>query len=184
MAIRIKAKLATSTYDPGVSRFLGSPVLPEEYLNMFDDTVLFLLQINLEEIAEFDPENVLPHKGYLYFFLDTAEGEYNLKPIVKYYPGYPENVVDDFNSVVPGYEDYVDEYLIEFSKCDDYETGNKLLGKPNDWNYQDEPKKLLFQFDPLDSDMQLFDYMDGLFYFFFEGKTDEFDKISLKEEIS
>ena len=184
MAIKLTAKIADGPYDQGRSRFLGSPVLSDEIMNELDDTVMFLLQINLEEIAELDPENVLPHKGYLYFFLDTAEGEYNLKPIVKYYPGYPENVYDDFNSVVPGYEDYVDEYLIEFSKCDDYEGGNKLLGKPNDWNYQDEPKKLLFTFDPLDSDMGLFDYMDGVFYFFFEGKTNEFDKVSLKEEIS
>ena len=184
-AIRLKLKNNTGNHDLGVSKFLGKPVLPHEWIDEFDETVLFLLQINLEEIKDLDKDNKLPHKGHLYFFLDTVDGDYSLHPIVRYYDGIPTDVVDDFNSIVPGYEDYIEEYLIEFESIDDGANCTKLLGYPSDWNYQDEPKKLLLQFDPLDPGIEIFDYIDGLFYFFF-GENDEkdFSKVTLMEEYS
>ena len=54
-----------------------------------------------------------------------------------------------------------------------------------DWNYQDEPKKLLLQFDPLDPGLGIFEYVDGLFYFFFDEKEgNNFEKVILMEEFS
>ena len=183
-AIRIKAKKAEGEHDLGTSKFLGNPVLPEE-LTELDESIMFLMQINLEEIKDLDTENILPHKGYLYFFLDTANGEYDLKPIVKYYDGEPTYLVDNYNSIVDGFEDLVDEYLITFEKCDDSEPGNKLLGVPSDWNYEDESKKLLFQYDPLDNEFDFLSFLDGYLYFFFHGDDyKDFDNIELMEEYS
>ena len=59
----------------------------------------------------------------------------------------------------------------------------KLFGKPNDWNYADESEQLLFQFDPLATDMGIFSHLDGLIYFFF-GKDKNFKDVKLLEEIS
>ena len=183
-ALHLKLKKAEGEYDFGTSKFLGSPTLPEEWLEDFEESVIFLLQIRLDEIKDLDEDNLLPHTGYLYIFLDTSEGEYNLVPIVRYYPGEPTHVLNEFNGIVDGYEEFIDDYLITFEKCDDGAPGNKLFGVPSDWNYMEESKRLLFQFDPLDSEMGLFDYLDGLFYFFFDEDLKDFSKITLKEEIS
>ena len=183
-AIKLKIKEAVGEHDLGVSKFLGRPTLPEGLADKFDETVLFFLQINLEEIKDLDKENKLPHKGYLYFFLGTADSEYSLKPIVKYYDGIPTDVIDDFNSIVPEYEEYTKEYLIEFEECDDYDSGHKLLGKPNDWNYAEESDELLLQFDPLEGDMGIFSHLDGLIYFFFGKDRKHFKDVKIMEEIS
>lgn len=182
-AIKLTVKKATGDYDQGRSKFLGNPTLPTGWSDTFDSSVIFLLQIRLEEIAKLDKDNLLPHKGYLYFFLDVADTEYSMKPIVKYYDGEPEELLNGFNDIVDGYEDYVNDYLVEFSECDDYDDGIKLFGKPNDWNYEGEPEKLLLQFDPIASDMGIFSHLDGFLYFFF-GKEKDFSDVSLLEEIS
>ena len=183
-AIRLKVKKAEGDYDLGASKFLGSPVIPEKWLDAFNDQTIFLMQIRLSDIKDLDKENKLPHTGYLYIFLDVSEGEYSLKPIVKYCKNEPTHVLSGFNDIVDGYEEFVDDYLMEFEECDDYETGNKLFGKPNDWNYVEESEELLFQFDPLDSDMNLFSQLDGLIYFFFGKDRKTFKDVTICEEIS
>ena len=184
MAIKLKLKRAEGDYDLGTSKFLGNPVLPEKWLEDFSSETIFLMQLRLEELKDFDEENILPHEGYLYIFLDVSNSEYSMKPIVRYYKGEPTHCLNEFNGVVDGYEEFTDDYLIEFEKCDDYESGNVLLGKPNDWNYQDEPRRLLLQFDSLDSDMGIFDHLDGLLYFFLGKDLKTFKDVELKEEIS
>ena len=182
-AIKIKIKKEKGKHDLGVSKFFGKPTLPAEW-NDFSDTTIFLLQINLEEIKNLDKENKLPHEGYLYFFLDV-EDEYAVTCDVRYYKGIPTVVMDDFNCVVSGYEQYNDEILVEFEEVEDDATGTKLLGVPADWNYQDEPRKLFLQFDPLDPGLGIFEYIDGLFYFFFYEKDEKsFEKVTLMEEYS
>lgn len=183
-AIRLKVKRATGDYDLGASKFLGSPVLPERLTEAFGDTVIFLLQLRLEDIKDLDEDNILPHEGYLYIFLDVANSEYSLKPIVKYVKEEPTHCLNEFNDIVDGYEAFVDDYLIEFEKCDDYETGNKLFGKPNDWNYAEDPRDLLLQFDPLDSEMGLFSHLDGLIYIFLGKDHKTFKDVTIMEEIS
>ena len=183
--IKLKVKKAEGKHDLGTSKFLGRPTLPKGLAEEFDSSVLFFLQINLEEIKDLDKENLLPHTGYLYFFIDTSDDVYDLKPIVKYFDGIPEEVIDDFNSVVPGYEEYQDEYLVEFELSNEDSSGTKLFGYPSDWNYSDEPNQLLLQFDPLDSEMGIFDMLDGYLYFFFDHDNPlDFDKVILMEEYS
>ena len=183
-AIKLKVHKAEGEYDLGASKFLGSPVLPEKLINAFDSETIFLLQLRLKDLEGLDEDNILPHTGYLYIFLDVSEGEYNLQPIVKYVKSEPTHCLNEFNDVVDGYEQFKDDYLIEFEKCDDYETGNKLFGKPNDWNYQEEPRQLLFQFDPLDSEMGLFSNLDGYIYFFLGNDRKTFKDVEIDEEIS
>lgn len=183
-AIRLKVKKAVGEYDLGASKFLGGPTLPARLANAFGDNVIFLMQIRLEDIKDLDDENKLPHEGYLYFFLDVSNSEYSLTPIIKYTKSVPTHHIQGFNDIVDGYEQYVDDYLIEFEKCDDYAEGTKLLGKPNDWNYADNSPELLLQFDPLDSEMGLFSHLDGLIYFFFGKNRKTFKDVTLLEEIS
>jgi uncharacterized protein YwqG len=52
----------------------------------------FLVQINLEETAEFDTEKRLPERGMLYFFYETLSKEWGFKPDVK---GYFKVIFDD-----------------------------------------------------------------------------------------
>lgn len=184
-AIKLKIKKAEGEYDVGLSKMLGNPVLPEGMDESLPSTAMFLMQIRLEDIKDLDEDNILPHSGYLYFFLDTENGLYSLTPIVIYYDGEPTHHIDGFNDIVDGFEQYNQDYLIEFEKCDDEADGNKLLGHPSDWQYQEANDRLLFQLDPLDSEeMDLFSTFDGFLYFFFEGDKVDFDKVKLIEDIS
>lgn len=67
------------------SHFWGNPDLPSEYdYPVYLDEkgnehpYVFICQINLEEVASYDVDNVLPHEGMLLFFakIDTYLGDY------------------------------------------------------------------------------------------------------------
>ena len=183
--IKIKTRKAEGEYDKGCSKMLGNPTLPEGMLDTLPATAIFLMQIRLEDIKDLDKENLLPHKGYLYFFLDVEDGEYSMKPIVKYYEGEPTEIVDEFNAAVDGYEKFCEDYIIEFEKCDESETGNKLLGCPGDWQFAEEPGQLLFQLDPYEEPMmEMFPTFDGMMYFFFGEDRRNFDEVKFVEDFS
>ena len=168
-AIKLKVKKASGDYDVGCSKMLGDPVLPEGMLEELPPTAMFLMQIKLEDIKDLDVENKLPHKGYLYFFLD----------------GEPKVHVTAFNEAVEGFEEFNKDFIIEFEKCDESDTGNKLLGCPGDWQFSEEPAELLFQLDPMDSDeMGLFPTFDGMMYFFFGKDKRDFGAVSFVEDFS
>ena len=84
---------------------------------------------------------------------------------------------------VEEFEQYTIPYIMTFEECDDYENCTRLFGYPNDWNYQDEPRKLFMQFDPLDNEIGFLDSLDGLLYFFFNKEFD-LSSIELHEEYS
>ena len=90
--------------------------------------------------------------------------------------------LEDFNDEVEGYERFSDAYLMEFYETDGGNDCTRLFGAPYDWHYEEEPPKLLFQYDPLDNDMEFLDYIDGFVYFFFGDDESDFDGIVLKEE--
>ena len=182
MAIGIKVKKSPANYDLGVSKFFGTPTVPLAWDGDFYDDEIFFCQIRLSDIADLDREGRLPHTGYLYIFLETEDGNYHLKPDVRYYDGEPELAIDDFNTAVEGYEQYNDAYLMEFSEADEDEICTKLFGNPSDWNYADDPPKLLLQYDPLDNEMDFLDTLDGFVYFFFGEDEKDFEKITLMEE--
>lgn len=89
-AIGIKIKKADGNHDPCTSKFFGAPVLPDGWLEMFSEDIIFFGQIRLSDIAELDTENKLPHTGYLYLFLDIEM--YPYQSMAYYYDGEP-NVV-------------------------------------------------------------------------------------------
>ncbi|MBR2650900.1 MAG: DUF1963 domain-containing protein [Clostridia bacterium] len=170
-AIRIRVRPEEGDYDPSVSKFFGSPTIPGEWLSDFDEYTIFFCQIRLADIARYDKENRLPHSGYLYVFLDTYDSEFNLSPIVRYYDGEPDTVVDEFNSAVPDYEDFDRAWLIDFELCDGCEDGTRLFGTPRTIDEGEAEGKLLMQFDPLDSEMGFLSHLDGYLYLFF-GKDE------------
>ena len=93
--------------------------------------------------------------------------------------------VDGFNEIVDGFEQYNQDFLIEFEKCEDEADGHKLLGHPADWQYQETTEQLLFQLDPMACEkMNLFPTFDGFLYFFFGDDLNDFSKVTLVEDIS
>ena len=106
MAIGIKCTRAEAGYDLAASKFFGTPTLPLGWEEEYEESVLFFAQIRLADIAPFDKENRLPHTGYLYLFLDTKDGKYHMRPILRYHDGEPALAIDGFNAVVEGYEQY------------------------------------------------------------------------------
>ena len=180
--IKITAKKAPEGYDLGASKFFGTPTVPLVWDGDFYDDELFFCQIRLSDIAELDKENKLPHTGYLYVFLHTEDGKYHLGADVRYHDGEPELAIDDFNAAVEDYEKYTDAYLMEFSEVDEDEICTRLFGIPSDWNYVDEPPRLLMQYDPLDNDMDFLDTLDGFVYLFFGENEKDLSEVTLMEE--
>lgn len=168
-------------YDPNKhqrSHFLGAPIATDALVDEFGDEVLFLGMIHLPDIAELDKDNVLPHEGYLYFFLDTSMTTRHLNPIVRYTKEEPTAVYDDYNDIL-ALEEYKGANIakgIEFVEVDENDKGCKLLGVPYDWNYQAPPQNpLLLQISHFDEHLDFLPELDGFTYIFFGPKGHEFD---------
>lgn len=183
-AIRIKLSKAPDGYDLSDSKFFGTPTVPLAWEEDFYEDEIFLCQIRLSDIAELDGEELLPHSGYLYVFLHTEDGEYDLHADVRYFDGEPELAIDDFNAAVEGYEKFNSAYLMEFSAADEDYDGTKLFGIPSDWNYEGELPRMLLQYDPLDNDTGFLDFLDGYVYLFFGEDTKKIEDIMLYAEYS
>lgn len=184
MAIGIKVKKAPKNYDFCASKFFGAPTIPLAWKYDFYDDEIFFCQIRLADIAHLDKENKLPHSGYLYVFLRTDNGDYDLEADVRYFDGEPELVMHDFNTEVEEYEQFNHAYLMEFFSVSDSAPCTRLLGVPSDWNYQDAPRKLLMQYDPLDSNMGFLEFLDGFVYLFFGKNKTNFAKVTIHQEYS
>ena len=166
-AIGIKIKKAEGKRDLGASKFFGAPVLPDGWLEMFSEDIIFFAQIRLSDIAELDTENKLPHTGYLYIFLDIEMFPY--QAMAYYYDGEPNVVVDDFNEAEPQFAHLNEDWLMSFEPVNEDFDGIRLFGVPSSDYETDE--ELLLQFDPLAENTGFLDNIDGYVYFFFgEGK--------------
>jgi uncharacterized protein YwqG len=95
----------------GASRFWGNPDLPEGvgypmYVDEEGDgyPYFFVCQINLEEIASYDVENRLPHKGLMSFFAK-----------IDYYMGYS----DVYGDICGGISDVDSVKVLYFPDCSD-----------------------------------------------------------------
>lgn len=181
-ALGIKVEKASGAHDLGASKFFGTPTVPNSWADKFSDDVIFLCQIRLSDIAKLDKENRLPHTGYLYVFLDVEVYPYS--PLVYYYDGKPDTALDDFNDFEPRFAHLTDEWLMSFEEVDEEYDGTKLFGVPTDWNYGEDPLKLLMQFDPLAADMGFLSDVDGYMYLFFGKNEKDFDEIELMIERS
>ena len=136
------------------SKIGGKPCLPKKegwfYVGNGDKSypLVFVAQINLEDVAKHDKEHVLPEKGMLYFFYDFIEESIGCHPEDKehfkvfYHEGelseleekdYPENLQEDFR---------IPEFAIKFSMrdevpmCEEYNeiTDGKI--DYDDYNYE------------------------------------------------
>ena len=149
------------------SRYLGTPAIPEKWLDedIFDDDDIFICQINLEELIEFN----VPGKkeGMLYFFINLEKGQgkvllSNEAKLLKV----------DFND----YDKYVNidkNYKINFEPNSEvYIDGTKLFGTPvenNDFNSEED--LLLLQIDTLHDNNVFMNDKDYIFQFIIK-KTD------------
>lgn len=147
--IGIKVEKAHGEYDPGTSKFFGSPTMPEEWLS--DGTVgdedFFFCQLRLSEFKSYDKEGVLPQKGFIYVFLTFEDGRFI--PNVRYAPNEPDTLIDDFNAGFDFLGDTDTEYSIDFFDTASAEDGTRLLVSDGD-------KTILLQYDPLDDNMPSF----------------------------
>ena len=184
MAIGIKLRAQAAEYSPEESHFFGAPLIPSAWCNDFYDDTMFFCQIRLSDLSELDSENRFSHRGYLYVFLDTSNGKYSLSPIVRYFDGEPDVVIDDFNDAVCGYEQFTQALSVEFSLVDDDFDGMKLLGVPSDWNYETKSPELLMQIDHFDEVLSFHEEIDGFTYLFFGRDTVNFTDVSLHCEHS
>ena len=133
------------------SKWWGNPDLPEGF--EVPDCSTFICQIRCDEIAPYDKDDLLPHKGMLYFF---AELDYFFGNNDDYYPESWDSedlrviYIEDIET--PGFEEVVyidddenpialDALAIDFSIDAPSADGNKLLGEPFDreWDDWDEP---------------------------------------------
>ena len=148
--IGLTVEKAHGEYDPGTSKFLGSPTMPEEWLT--DGTVgdddFFFAQLRIAEFKGFADAALLPGKGFIYFFL--SETDDGFKPNVKFFDGEPDTLIDDFNAGFEILGDDADtDYSADFTEADDYADGTRIL-------VDDGDDIILLQYDPLDDGMPEF----------------------------
>ena len=160
------------------SYFLGAPVLPKGTGEEISDDEMFLGVIHLPDIAAIDIDNLLPHQGYLYFFLDTSGTSRHLVPIVRYSIVEPSVMIDDFNKKIEDEEfhDITKSFAVSFEACEADAEGCKLLGVPCDWNYPTPPKDpLLLTISHFDEVLDFLPELDGYTYVFFGPEGARFD---------
>lgn len=159
------------------SKWWGDPDLPVGF--DVPDDLTFVCQIRCDEIAGFDEENVLPHKGMLYFFaaIDYYFGNFdsycpdgfywNSDDVKVFYVEDIENqtfeqvvfVDDDDNPVA------LDELEIEFSAAEPHCDCYKMLGEPFNREWEDWPEPCngwteLLQIDSDEYDDCTLNFMD------------------------
>lgn len=147
--IGIIVEKAHGDYDPGTSKFFGSPTMPEEWLadGTVGDDDFFFCQLKTAEFKKYDKENIVPEKGFIYIFLTEKDGEFI--PNVRYSPAEPDTLIDDFNAGFDFLGDSETEYSIDYFETDDSTDGTRLFVKNGD-------EITLLQYDPLDDNMPEF----------------------------
>lgn len=177
--IGIKVEKAHGEYDPGTSKFFGSPTMPEEWLSdgTIGDDDFFFCQLKLTEFKNYDKENIIDHKGFIYIFLTENEG--NFIPNVRYCGNEPDTLIDDFNAGFEFLGDVETEFSIDFFDTDDAEDGTRIFVQNGD-------EITLLQYDPLDDGMPEFlQDTEKIAYFKMnieDLKTLDFSKVSFAIE--
>lgn len=181
------------------SKWWGNPDVPQN-LDVPDD-LTFVCQIRCDEIAKFDEENLLPHKGMLYFFaaIDYYFGHFDSYcPSDLYWNNEDVKVlyVEDIDNHTFEQVVFVDEddkpvawkeLKITFAKANALCDGNKMLGEPynREWEDWDEPYNgwiELLQVDSDDYEDCSLNFMDwGMLHFLINRnnlKNKEFNKVT------
>ncbi len=174
-AIKIDLEKIEKSED-AMSHLFGDPIVPESLKDKIEDLdgdVMFFGQISLSELVGIDLEGKLPHTGYLYLFLDTAE--YPYEAISFYSADEPKYVLEGFNSEVTDFESFTAPYAMKFELRIGDTDGTKLFGSPSwEWDCDDE---LLMQYDPLDNDTNFLLDIDGYAFFTFGDKERNLENI-------
>lgn len=158
MAVRIKTTPATEDLFgkshwwgfPDLPEGVDFPAIPDEGSEEDENLLTFICQIDLADIATFDHDNRLPHKGMLYFFaaidyflgdLDAPAANLGFWPDdlfrIIYAPDTSElhthRVLwpDGSNACLP-------PEAVSFAEVRDCADGNKLLGRPSFEEVRDE----------------------------------------------
>ena len=160
---------------PRQSKFGGKPALPKNIewprcFNEYDEEtpLSFLLQLNCEELAPYDADNLLPHEGMFYLFYDLvnqpwlngpgAQLLYTPTPAVELTPAeYPDGLADTQR---------LHEMGVKFSNypsIPDWDDYNSLLGgDDNASNYTDwdiiDPQLESWGYPTVESDGRLLGY--------------------------
>lgn len=175
------------------SRFWGDPDLPAgyDYPTYADDDgdaceYRFVCQINLADVAPFDTENRLPHRGLLSFFakIDRYLGDFGYGDGISGYVSDEDDVRVLFfpdaglPGESPGFERVVlldsddsrinpSELHAEFSSCvpDGYVEEHALMAEPSHrewerWDHPYEDWEILLQVDSFDGEDFNLNFMD------------------------
>ena len=147
--IAISVEKAHGDYDPGTSKFFGSPTMPENWLTdgIVGENDFFFCQLNAGEYAPFDSEGLLPHSGFIYIFLSENNGTYI--PNVRYCPHEPDTLIEDFNAGFDFIPEPEDEYSIDYDFSGAGDNATALL---SDYGCS----VALLKYDPLDDNMPPF----------------------------
>ena len=147
--IGIKVEKAHGEYDPGTSKFFGSPTMPEEWLSdgTIGDEDFFFCQFKLSEFKSYDNKNIIDLKGFIYIFLTESNG--NFIPNVRYCETEPDTLIDDFNAGFEFLGDVETEFSIDFFDTDNAEDGTRIFVNNGE-------EITLLQYDPLDDGMPEF----------------------------
>ena len=181
-SVDIKYKPADNTLPIGTSKFGGKPHLPEDFIwpyyegKGFGDVIKnrplsFLAQINLQEVKQYDKDNLLPESGMLYFFyeLETMEWGYNIKHKGSARVYYYENIdnVKELDFPEDLDEDYIiPEFEMLFSSKDDIPDFPEL---------EIQLKSLRNEYPQLIADFNADEYIEE-----FENRVDlEYDSVKL-----
>lgn len=149
------------------SKWWGDPDMPAEMQypavtvteegETFEYPLTFICQINCEDIAALDKENILPHEGMLYFFgaIDSflgydspTENTFGEWPKGHFTVKYAKEInMETFQTCMMVDDD--DQTLTEpeleiiFSECDEDDKGIKILGLPANENTRNEYPDML-----------------------------------------
>ncbi len=147
--IGITVEKAHGEYDPGTSKFFGSPTMPEEWLSdgTINDEDFFFCQLKLSEFKKYDRSGLLPQVGFIYFFLTFEDGRFI--PNVRYSPAEPDTLIDDFNAGFDFLGDTEAEYSIDYFETEESADGTRILVEYGE-------NITLLQYDPLDDNMPSF----------------------------
>jgi uncharacterized protein YwqG len=158
----IEISLSNGAAEPDASKIGGKPFLPKDFAwphfegESYEDgwgnrPLSFICQINIAEAKKFDEENLLPEKGMLYFFYESASQPWGFDPKdagsarVFYYEDtagfetidFPEDLGEEFR---------LKERAIEFSAKASYPSFEEFDVYSDfdcDWEEYDETLKSL-----------------------------------------
>lgn len=146
---------------PRQSKFGGKPALPKNIewprcFNEYDEEtpLSFLLQLNCEELAPYDADNLLPHEGMFYLFYDLVDQPwresdgvqllYSPTPVSELEPAeFPDDLPDDLRlfemglkftnrDTIPCWEDYIGIFGDSDSVYSDWNIIERRMGT---WGY-------------------------------------------------